>query len=49
VFDSIFFGEVPEQFKEASGSVENGELIVECVKDILWLFLKYFSDSALIS
>ncbi len=40
VFDSIFYGEVPAQFKEAAGGVENGEVILECTKDILYLFLK---------
>jgi hypothetical protein len=40
VFDSIFYGDCPAQFKDAAGSVENGELIIESVKEILYLFLQ---------
>lgn len=42
VFDSIFFGQGVGG--AGVGAVEDGELTLECLKDILWLFLKYFFD-----
>ncbi|CAD7941466.1 unnamed protein product [Amoebophrya sp. A25] len=39
VFDSIFFGQGVGT--AGVGAVEDGELTLECLKDILWLFLKF--------
>ena len=46
VFESIFYGEGVGD--AAIGVIEDGELTLDCLKDILWLFLKFIHTGEIV-